>query len=179
MRILRAGFCYVLLALMTHPSFAEAKPNDAVTVRIVPASFREASGGMLAFFDPSQHFHVVITNGDAKSIRLWREQCSWGYANLSFEARGPDGKVAKITKKPRAWEKNSPDWTTLLPGDHLVLDVTFDVAIWQNAPLPASGQQRTVDMKAIFEIAEDSQTKQNHVWTGKVSSVESKYTIFR
>jgi hypothetical protein len=181
MHTLRLGFCCALLALAACPSSAEEKKQDtvAVAVRIVPTGFRETGGRMLALFDPAQHFHVVVTNVGTSSIRLWKESCSWGYANLSFETKLADGKVQKISKMPRAWDKNVPDWTTLLPGDHLVLEVNFDASVWQNTPLPVAGQQRTLDLKATFEIAEDPQSKQKHVWTGKVSSAESKYTIFR
>lgn len=150
-----------------------------ITVRIVPTSNTEAGGRAITLFDPSQHFHVVVTNVSKKPIRLWRDWCSWGYFNLSFEATDQNGTKTHITKNAREWNKNFPDWTIIAPSDHMVLDVTFDKSIWHNPPVPEPGKNRSVSLKAVFEIAEDADSKSNKVWTGKESSPEYKYTIYR
>jgi hypothetical protein len=58
------------------------------------------------------------------------------------------------------------------------VDVTFDPTIWPAAPLPPRGRQRTVSLRAVFEIREDAETKKHDVWTGKVSSPDETYTLF-
>ena len=130
-------------------------------------------------FDPSQHFAVVITNTGTTPIRLWRETCSWGYANLSFEATDASGARTSITRKPVVWEKDHPDYMIVPPGDHMVIDVTFDAATWRNAPLPKQGEHRTVNLRALYESAASPEAKTDQVWIGKASSANDAYTIFR
>src|SRR5947208_270066 len=62
----------------------------ALTVRIVPTDFDE-TGRVIEMNRPSQHFYVVATNVSGQSIRLWREWCSWGYYNLTFQVTGREG----------------------------------------------------------------------------------------
>jgi hypothetical protein len=89
------------------------------------------------------------------------------------------GKKVIITKKPRGWDKNYPDWTIIPPGEHMVFDVKFDESTWQNAPLLEAGKPRTIRLKAIFEIPEEVEAKERNIWTGRVSSPEYAYTFYR
>jgi len=157
----------------------DAALSSDLSIRIVPSAVSEKGGRTITLFDKAQHFHVVLTNVSKKPMRLWREWCSWGYSNLSFAATDQGGKTTMVTKAPRGWDKNFPDFTIVSPGDHLVVDVTFEPTIWQAAPLPVPGKARTVSLRAVFEIKEDAQTKRNDVWTGKVSSPDETYTLFR
>jgi hypothetical protein len=77
------------------------------------------------------------------------------------------------------WSKNYPDATTLVPGDHMVSEVTFDPSIWPNAPVPEKGKSREIKMKAVFSIPADEDTKKYSIWTGAVSSPEDTYIIYR
>jgi hypothetical protein len=170
--------CLGLVTLLACPLSAEEKPAEQLTVRIVPTGLSEAGGRAITLFGSGQHFHVVLTNTGKTPVRLWKEWCSWGYFNLAFQVRSDDGKVTTTKKKPREWGKNFPDSTIIPPGDHMVIDVSFDTSAWQDAPLPPAGQQRTVSMRAVFEITADADTKKHKVWTGRVSSDENRYTIF-
>jgi hypothetical protein len=89
------------------------------------------------------------------------------------------GKKVIITKKPREWNKNYPDWTIIPPGEHMVFDVKFDESTWQNAPLLEAEKPRTIRLKAIFEIPEEVEAKERNIWTGRVSSPEYAYTFYR
>ena len=160
-------------------SFGEEKPADALSVRIVPTNFQEKAGRSITLWQPTQHFHVIITNTSGKPLLLWKEWCSWGYYTLSFEVMDENGKKTHVKKMPRPWTKNFPDSITILPGDHMVFEVSFAGATWQNAPLPPKGKSHKIKMKAVFEIVEDEQSKKHGVWTGKVSSPEFPYTIYR
>jgi len=171
-------FCNLSIIAALERSYAEEKPAEALSVRIVPTNFRETVGRSITLWQPTQHFHVIITNSSDKPLRLWKEWCSWGYYNLYFEATDKDGKKSHVKKMPRGWTKNFPDWITVFPGDHKVFEVTFD-ATWRGAPVPPKGKSHKINLKAVFEIGEDKDTKQNQVWTGKVSSPELPYTIYR
>lgn len=154
-------------------------PAPSLSVRIVPTSFRERIGRVIELYRPSQHFQVVVTNVSAKPVRLWREWCSWGYFGLSFVVTDGDGNPVVVKKRARSWPKNYPDWTTLEPGDHMVFEVSFDEPIWQDAPMPEPGNSRPVRMKAVYEVRVDDETKEHEVWTGRVSSPEADYTVYR
>ena len=173
------AFAVVLLSLCTTSIVTAEPPADSLAVRIVPSSTNNKGGHSITLFLPAQHFYVVITNVSKEPVRLWREWCSWGYYSLSFSVVGPDGKDILVKKKQIGWTKNFPDSTTLAPGDHLVFEVTFDQAVWPDAPVPDKGKSREVKMKAVFAIAADDESKQHGVWVGEVSSPVASYTIYR
>jgi hypothetical protein len=177
-----AFFCLIISAFLIFMSqsaqSAESGPN--LTVRIVPTSFRENGSRIIQLLDPSQHFHVVVTNTGKISTRLWREWCSWGYFSLSFEIRDQHGATAKIVKKmDRAWDKNFADWIVIPAGDSLVYEVSFDKSIWKDAPLPEPGKTLSVDLVAVFEVPDSPEAKTNNVWTGRVTSPTNTYTLYR
>jgi hypothetical protein len=175
-----ASLATLLLVLYATPATsADLKPTDRVTVRIVPMTHRDDGVRGLTLWNPALPFHVVVTNVSNQPLRLWREWCSWGYYNLSFEVTDEDGKTTTVKKKQRGWRKNYPDWFLVAPSEHMVFDITLDESVWENPPLPEKGKSRVVKMRAVLEIPEDADTKGSGVWTGKVVSPEHSYTIYR
>jgi hypothetical protein len=171
-RIVCAAICFGLVVIASGPSPAGQESAGEVTVEIVPSTFR-----MDRRWLQRKGFHVVVTNNTTKAIRLWKEWCSWGYFNLSFEARDKDGKLIKIARAERGWLKNYPDWIVVPPGEHFVIDVSFAEQPWTATPGPLPRPQQTIKLRAIYEISSDKETKQEGVWTGKVSSIEREYTL--
>jgi len=171
--------CLLLVVFATSTSSAEENGADPITVHIVPTHFSEEGDRAILLSPSPQHFHVVLTNVTKAPIRLWREWCSWGYFTLSFEMTDQSGKKVSIQKKPKGWNKNYPDWITILPGEHMVFDVTFDEATWQNAPSLEANKPQIARLKAIFEIPENVEAKERNIWTGRVSSPEYTYTFYR
>lgn len=174
MRWVPAFVCIVatVLSLGGHATEPEAPPP--LTVRIVPTQYHEKTGRTI-----SGDFQVVLTNVSDRPVRLWREWCSWGYFSLSFVVTGEDGKSVAVRKKSRGWDKNYPDATIVPPGDHFVFRVSFDDAIWQDSPLPERGRSRTVQLKAEYAVESDEQSEKLGVWTGRASSPEDRFTIWR
>lgn len=155
----------------------EQGPQTAIAVRIVSPDRTRGDGPQLITLNqPSQHFHVVVTNVSGKPIRLWREWCSWGYYMLSFRVTDENGKVTEVKKGPCEWKKNYPDWTTLQPGDHMVYEVSFDERTWPDVALE-QGKARQVRMSAVIEVKPDMDSEREDVWTGTVASPERSYTI--
>jgi hypothetical protein len=157
----------------------ESAQMSLLAVRVVPTSYREKTGRAIELYRPSQHFHVVVTNVSDEPIRLWREWCSWGYFNLSFEVTNGDGRPIAVRKRDRAWDKNYPDWEIIPPGGHQVWDVTFDPTTWKDSPLPETPGSRAVSMRAIYGIRPDKETKEYGIWTGQVSSPEESYKLWK
>jgi hypothetical protein len=168
-----------LVAKLSDNQPAEPAQMATLAVRIVPTSNREKGGRAIELYRSSQHFYVVVTNVSGESIRLWKEWCSWGYFNLSFQVTDEAGRSVEVRKQDRAWTKNFPDWEIIPPGGHHVREVTFDPTIWEGSPLPEANRHRAVRMRAIYEIRPEGATKEHRVWTGQVSSPEESYELWR
>ena len=123
-------------------------------------------------------FHVVVRNISTHNVNLWREWCSWGYFNLSFEVSDENGKTWLVNKKNRGWGKNYPDYCTVEPNGNLVIDVTLNPDTWENPPRPEAGKSLTVTLRALFQVAETEESKKHEVWTGKVVSEAKQYTLW-
>ena len=171
--------CVFLAILAVRGRAIEPQAPPPLAVRIVPTRHHEKIGRTIELYQPSQHFDVVVTNVSGRPVRLWREWCSWGYFSLSFVVTGEDGKSVAVRKKPRGWFKNYPDATIVPPGDHLVFEVSFDDATWQDPPLPERGRSRTVKLKAEYAVGSDERSEELGVWTGRASSPEDRFTIWR
>ena len=161
-----ASLAAVSLTVATEPQ------SGPLAVRILPMHTDEKGNRSIELYMPSQHFYVVVTNVSRDPLKLWREWCSWGYYNLSFQTTGPGGKTILIKKKPMEWTKNYPDWTLISPGDAMVFEVSLDEETWENSPLPARNKNRDVKLTAVFEVRPDGESKQHGVWTGKAESPE-------
>ena len=171
--------CVFLAVLAVRGRAVEPQAPASLAVRIVPTRHQEKIGRTIELYQPTQHFDVVVTNVSDRPVRLWREWCSWGYFSLSFVATGEDGKSVAVRKKPRGWDRNYPDATIVNPGDHFIFEVSFDDAIWQDSPLPEKSRSRTVRLKAEYAVEGDVQSEKLGVWTGRVSSPEARFTIWR
>lgn len=129
----------------------------------------------------TEHFHVVLTNVSRKPVRLWTEAYSWGYGNLAFEIIDDAGEVTRVEKKMRVWDKDVPDYLTLHPGGHHVINVDFFKSDqWKNPPARPKDdpKPRTIEMRAVYEIQPDSQSRRLGVWTGKIVSPAKRYAIW-
>ncbi len=164
------------VAKLSDARAGEIDKTTALAVRIVPTQYMEKGGGLILLKQPSEHFHVVVTNVSSVPIRLWREWCSWGYYNLTFLVTVGTDAPFVVKKQSRAWFANWPDPETISPGGHHVRDVAFDTATWVGSPVPEAGSGRTVRMKAVFELPPED-AKPHGVWTGKVSSPEESYEL--
>jgi hypothetical protein len=161
---------------------AESARVAPLSVRIVPTSSREEGGRTIwtiGLYLPSQYFYVVVTNASGELIRLWKEWCSWGYFNLSFEVTDEKGRSVAVKKLDRDWTRNFPSWDIIPPGGHQVREVGFDPTTWENSPMPEAGRSRAVRMRAIYVIQPEAATKKHGIWTGRVSSPEDSYELIR
>ncbi len=169
----------VACVALTSADVREASPDSiAQSVRVsiaVPEHYGKRSIGK------DGEFHVVITNEGAAPVALWREWCSWGYFNLTFEIVDESGApVATINKHMRAWTKNYPDWMRIEEGDHAIRTVKlFDSETWDNAALfDENGEpHKTLRMRAVFSIPRDNETQEHNVWVGSCVSPIREYVV--
>lgn len=162
------------------PLFAPAtvaKDNQAAVV--APADLSVAIAAPEHFgkrsIDAGGTFNIVLSNTAKHEVRVWREWCSWGYFQLSFVVRDADDKDAEqvvIRKKGRGWDKNYPDYWTLAPGEPLVWPVKLESGDWDLGPLEGKLRGRKLAVKAVFMSDKSSQSEQDGVWSGNISSAE-------
>jgi len=163
------------------------------SIDVVPQNSRDGVQ-YISLYDP---FQVVLTNTTDHDLMVWKEWCSWGYFNLSFEFANKDGKVIKIAKDTNEeWTKNGPDGFVVKPGKHFVLSVTLvnrDKASdkWIGTEKLDGG----MTIKAIYKntndafpgekpppqnkIPHDRQKYIDSAWIGQVESEPMQITIVR
>lgn len=124
------------------------------------------------------HFHVVLRNNRDDTVRLWREWCSWGYYNLSFEFVYADGSKEVGEKNKIYWTRNFPSWMKLQSNESRVIDVDWtDEKKWKG--FKRLGSDELVKVKAIFEISDDRDARADDVWVGRVESEPLEVKFFR
>jgi hypothetical protein len=125
---------------------------------------------------PSRHYHVAISNLSSQPLRLWDDHCSEGEFNLAFEIADDKG-LKLIRRRGQDWAKNFPITVELQPGDQFVSEFSFDPSKWE---LPWADLQigtRRVRMRAIYQIEPTEIARKKGIWTGKIASGYSDYTL--
>ena len=117
------------------------------------------------------YFHVLLKNISNEPQRIWKEWCSWGYYNLSFEMIS-EGKKILIKQGLGSWLKNYPDSGIINPNEYVVFDVN-----WLNFPDVKHTEKKRGELKAIYEVKADDESKSLGVWTGRVESAPVEITI--
>lgn len=120
-------------------------------------------------------FKVIATNRSGKTLKIWEDSNSWGYAALRFEITEAGGGKAVVRQKERDWRKNMPTFWSVADGGQVVYDVSLGSDEWEGLPKSLKGS--TVTMRAIIEILPDEQSKELGVWTGKVASPPAEYLL--
>ncbi len=133
--------------------------------------------------NPSFKFYAVVTNTSALPINLWQENCSWGFSNLYFEAKDANGNTHTIKKVKLSWDRNAPARLTLGPGEHRVIPVVLSFpthpnqdGAWSLHSLSKS-KPKQLDIRPVFEIRTDDQSKRFGIWTGKCVGAYRKYEV--
>ncbi|WBA44241.1 hypothetical protein [Hymenobacter canadensis] len=171
------GCVIVLLALQQ----AGAQRSPTLTLQIIPTTYSSQSSPIAAInFDYTNHFHVLLTNTSTAPINLFEEWNSFGYYGLSFEITYPDGRIVRVGKAIRGWDKNFPSTITIEPGGYYVFNVTFKPDQWENSPLLKRPTTRGIPcrMRAIYSIEADQYSRGEHAWTGKITTAERPYIIW-
>jgi hypothetical protein len=174
-------FCWGLFFLVAGPP-VRAQPAAKLTLQIVPNGYSSAVSPE-AYLHCS-HFHALLTNTSAVPVALFEEWNSWGYFGLSFDITYPDGRVVRVAKQRRVWDKNFASTVTIAPGGFYVFDVDFDPKTWQHSPLvekrAASGSIRC-RMRARYTIAREENPwsqKGVSIWTGAIASATGTYILW-
>lgn len=116
---------------------------------------------------------VVIHNKTKTALNIWAEDCSWGWANISFEVKAGE-KVLSVNRDEVNWKRNFPMPLKLLPGDTSVREINLEDRTWSwNKVVDFCRENPRASISAKLKIMSDSSTKAEHVWTGTVRSKRS------
>ncbi|EMY16126.1 hypothetical protein LEP1GSC043_2940 [Leptospira weilii str. Ecochallenge] len=114
-------------------------------------------------------FHVLVKNVSNKEVRIWQGWNSWGYYNLSFQIQINQENVDIYKTQEKEWPKNFPAFWSIKPNEFVILNVTFNVKTWPKLK-DLKLKNEKVKIKCIYEIKEDSSSKEYNVWTGRIES---------
>lgn len=146
----------------------EVKPES---LRVSFALPKRGDARTLSLGESAAEFHVVLTNISSEPVRLWKEWCSWGYFNLTFELEFDDEKPVPVEKTERGWDKNFPDFVEIPPGEHFVLPVRLTADVWKFDFVKRGGAEpRRARLRAVYAVEPDDQSRAHGVWTGRVES---------
>jgi hypothetical protein len=163
-------------------SISGSDAESAISVSIAVVEKPDTDGvrtRLIQWYDRRSHFHVIVSNVSGKTQRILREDCSEGYFALTFEFTDDSGKKW-VSRKKGEFFKNNPVFWILEPGESIVLDVYFgDLKTWEGFPIPDRGLDRTLTMRAIFEIPPGQYSRKVGIWTGRITSAAKKYEFFR
>lgn len=116
---------------------------------------------------------VVIQNKTKSAMNIWAEDCSWGWSNISFEVKS-GSKVLPLNRDEINWKRNFPMPVKLLPGDICVREVNLEDRTWSwNKVVDFCKDNHNASITAKLEIASDSSSKAERVWTGSIRSAIS------
>lgn len=126
-------------------------------LEIVPTDLTER-GAAIGSYDLTPEFHVILTNISGRKLNVWKEWCSAGWYNLSFEVQRADGTKFNLHKSTRGWSWNSPDPYLVLPHRSFVYSVSLNEdwgpnKVWTG--FPSVFYQEPVKLTAVFEEHRD------------------------
>jgi len=148
---------------MKSPLFAAEKQHDW---RLEINS--SAQGGVVPAKSNNLVINLKLTNISNRSLNIWKDSNSWGYAMLSFVMTNKQGEIYTIRRKERAWRKNYPSVNSIKPGKSLIWSVSLGGSNWDG--LQDIRRQGTYEIMAVISIPADEKTGEFHVWTGKLNS---------
>lgn len=172
-RILWASvyLAFLCTAIAYLPSLA-AKSHAGGAGQALRAELRGNDNRQPIFRSNYRNDLLFILFSKRDRTKVFQEWCSWGYFTRSFSARQEGGKAADyvIKRKPdKVWSKNFPATHTLPRGEFLVTSADLCDGSWIAEPaLPLEDMELT--LTGHFEIEPDKETKEQKVWTGKLTT---------
>lgn len=125
---------------------------------------------------------VTLTNNSNDTIRIWDDNCSWGFSCLRFEFELPNKKRIHSEHISHSWDSNYPRCNKIPPNELFIFHVNLGDTFWTNLPKESfqheSLEDITIKVKAIYEITGSKDTQEQNVWTGKVESSTKDFILY-
>lgn len=120
-----------------------------------------------------KQLRIVLANGSAAPIRIWKEQCSLGYEAFSLEVKSGAEASRIIKPKPISWRRNLPQYRILKAGEKYAVDFSSDD--WPG--LLTQGKQG-LEIRAHYTVAQDEDAVRDGVWTGHIQSEWAELKLY-
>lgn len=155
-------------------SVASATPPFQIS--ITPESCSGQVNSISCATDSKRCFYVILTNTTKESQRVFETSNSWGYQSISFELILSSGKTEQVSMKPQVFTRNFPSTFTIPSRGHYVFPIILNDD-WHGIQNLRKDGRAEASMKAIYELSETIESKENAVWTGKIVSEALKVEI--
>ncbi len=191
-----------LTGAVTSSTTAAPRPKSPLALTILPSAIGDGYPIVrkLSLSPTAPRIRVAIQNISKEPLRLWNENSQWGSGNLSLEITAIGGSYVlepiKVVREVTSWYSNTATFTHLPPGEMIVREIALEFPkemagghVWKTWPYKGfpfeaiserrrfTGEYKSVEMHAIFEIRPEYWSEQEQVWTGRVKSPESTYVL--
>lgn len=135
---------------------------------------RNASNNHLVLNIFKEHFPpelgVVISNQTGHAVRVWKEDNSWGWYNLSLEFKNnTDGKITKILRRQSDFTMNLPSYVNIEP--HASLYRTVNIADgWWSLPTGLNLTNGNYQISAQLLIRPSREAGRFNIFVGETRS---------
>ena len=171
--------CFLQVVAFTLTPLAWSADKDAAepfTLTVVP-SRSSPQGRSISFADDKpEESYVVLTNSSKDAQPVFQYQNSWGYQNVFFEFTMSDGRKVVASKRIQIFTVNYPGTFLIPPGEHRVYAIRLDKQ-WETQPQLAADAETLITLKAIYEVTATPEATEHKVWTGRVESKASNFTL--
>jgi hypothetical protein len=160
------------MALFFFAGCATAPRNTTPHARLALSVPCNSDGVRIACVDyqPPYPLHVLVRNEGRVPVRLWQEDCSWGYDAMQLRISTADGREHLVKKMPRAWASNVPRFVTLKPDETMVWPIELSSHIWEDLSWVPKTNMVQVHVTVVYSVTPDDYSKQYGVWTGRLAS---------
>jgi hypothetical protein len=123
-----------------------------------------------AILPPPYHFDILLVNRGNNEQRVWQTSNSWGYYTFSLRITDADGKIRRVKRCDTVFTRNGPGYAVLLPGQAYTVKVRLgDCDKWNDFSIQ-SGEEQTLLVQALYDVAVSADSTRLHVWTGHLES---------
>jgi hypothetical protein len=169
--------CFAIASLGAGAAQPDMASRDSLDVYVMLPRTGGVPGVDILLGGTVPQVRIVLKNIGSETIRVWKDNCSRGYRNVSFEMIDKEGRRFVVQRAPITWEKNIPAWDTLAAGDSVSREITFKPHEWRGLPELRPGEARSVKMRAIYTSADSYDAQHDRVWVGTVSSEPAEVTL--
>ena len=123
-------------------------------------------------------FNLEITNISRSPVRIWSTSFSYGYYSIYFRVSPLNGKPLFITRTPKRWTVNIPDFVLIQPGHSHVQELDLNNGTW-NLNKCNVDPQTDIDISSILEIVPDENTARYEILSGFYESNHIRFKSIR
>jgi hypothetical protein len=111
---------------------------------------------------------IVLRNTGQSKLRVWEPYNSWGAGAVFFRLQRA-GKTEEFHRLVM-FSRNGPGTETLAPGKAQEIEFDLGKDRWRPEWHAAPADESNGSLSAVYEVPPTPESKELHVWTGKIVS---------